>query len=183
MSKNSNPLDVFLATVEGRAFFMARLGTRCDADALDVVQDAMIRFANYYSKKPAEEWKPLFYRVLQSKIIDWHRREFVRSRILVFLNPGASSNNNHGHESSCQLPDPDGASAEDCAARNIFMKKLRTSLTDLPLRQRQSFLLRAWEGLSVAETALAMGCSEGSVKTHYSRALATLKTHLEGHGS
>lgn len=141
----------------------------------------MIRFAQYYSKKPAEEWKPLFYRVLQSKIVDWHRRDFIRSRILVFRNAAPSGNN--GPESSCQLPDHDGASTEERAARNMFMKKLRTSLTDLPLRQRQSFLLRAWEGLSVAETALAMGCSEGSVKTHYSRALATLKTHLEGHGS
>lgn len=182
MVNDAQALDTFLAAIEGRAFYMARLGTHNNADALDIVQETMARFAERYATKAADEWKPLFYRVLQTRIADWHRREFIRSRFFSVFESRKEHTEGQFSETRPEAPDPGGKSAEDLAATNFFMTELKSALANLPHRQRQTFLLRAWEGLSVAETALAMQCSEGTVKTHYSRALAVLKTHLEGHG-
>lgn len=181
MPNAAHALNTFLEAVEGRAFYMARLGTRNEADALDIIQDTMTRFVERYSRKSAGEWKPLFYRVLHSRIADWRRREFVRSRLSLFSESTKADNDDRHADDVHDPPDPSGMNAEDTTALNMFMQKLGSVLPTLPLRQRQAFLMRAWEGLSVAETATAMKCSEGSVKTHYSRALATLKTHLEEH--
>ena len=160
---------------------MARLGTRNDADALDIIQDSMSRFVERYSGKPAAEWKPLFYRVLHNRIADWRRREFVRSRLSLFSEALGRGRREASAEVVYDPPDPNEDSAEDAATTSMFVKALAAALTMLPLRQRQTFLMRAWEGMSVTETAVAMNCSEGSVKTHYSRALTTLKTQLEGY--
>ena len=181
MANEAHSMNSFLEAVEGRAYYMARLGTRNDADALDIMQDSMTRFVERYSGKPTEEWKPLFYRVLHNRIADWRRREFIRSGLSLFSEALRMNRDESAHEADHDPPDPNGASAEDAAATNMFIKALGSVLARLPLRQRQTFLMRAWEGLSVAETAVAMECSEGSVKTHYSRALATLKNHLEGY--
>ena len=140
-------MNSFLEAVEGRAYYMARLGTRNDADALDIMQDSMTRFVERYSGKPTEEWKPLFYRVLHNRIADWRRREFIRSGLSLFSEALRMNRDESAHEAVHDPPDPKGASAEDAATANMFIKALGSVLPRLSLRQRQTFLMRAWEGL------------------------------------
>jgi len=170
-------LNGFLADVERRAFKMALLATANIDEALDVVQDAMLAFVKAYASRPAAEWGVLFHRTLQSRIIDWRRRASVRSRFRGWL--GGSGQEPDDEDPMARAPD----TATPDPAKELMRKDLgaaiENALRALPLRQQQAFLLRAWEGLSVAETAFAMGCSEGSVKTHYSRAVHTLRNQLE----
>lgn len=170
-------MDRFLAGVERRAFVRARLATRDGEEALDVVQDAMLVMIRNYAGRPESEWGPLFHSVLQSRINDWRRRTRVRSRWRVWL-----SRDEDADDDPLQNL-PDGASPDPAAqaAGRSALGALERALSDLPARQREAFLLRAWEGLDVAQTAHAMGCSEGSVKTHYSRAVQTLRAQLGDH--
>jgi RNA polymerase sigma-70 factor (ECF subfamily) len=173
-------LDRFLAGVERRAFKMAKFASRNTDEALDLVQEAMFDFVRRYSTRPEEEWKPLFYRILQSRITDWQRRGMVRRRFLVWLGRGDKE---EAEEDPLQsLPDRTSPNPFDRAVRRQQMEVLEKSIRSLPLRQQQAFLLRAWEGMDVAEAAFAMGCSQGTVKTHYSRAVHTLRGLLEGIG-
>ena len=170
-------LDSFLAGVQGRAFRIAQIATANKEDALDLVQDAMFKLVEKYSERPAAEWQPLFYRILQSRINDWHRRRQVRSRHHGNLPADEDSN-----EDPIQTAkDPQSRSPEDLLHTGSSMDKLMSALENLPLRQQQAFLLRAWEGLDVRATAEAMACAEGSVKTHYSRAIHTLREKLGDH--
>jgi RNA polymerase sigma-70 factor (ECF subfamily) len=175
--QQSRALDRFLAGVERRAFRIAQMQLRNEDDALDVVQGAMLRLARSYGQRPAEEWQPLFYRILYNGIRDAQRRRTVRSRIFS-LWPG--SGRDDGEEAADPFenvadggPDP---SRQLMAAE--AMEKLEVALGQLPARQQEAFTLRCLEGLDVASTATAMGCSEGSVKTHYFRALQTLRAQL-----
>ncbi len=163
-------LDEFLATVERKAYRMALLATNNHADALDLVQEAMIQLATRYRAAPEAEWKPLFHRILQNRIRDHYRRGKVRGFIVGWFS-GTGADGAEAVPSAQQLP---GQALESGRA----MAELDRALRDLPLRQQQVFLLRLWEGLDVKETARAMGCSEGSVKTHYSRAVQTLRERL-----
>jgi len=167
-------LDGFLAGVERKAFRMAHLATGNADQALDIVQDAMLLLVQNYRDKPAGQWKALFYRILQNRIRDWHRRQWVRRRVMSWFFTGPQDE----EPEPLQLPDPD-PSAEDRAVARQDLAVVEEGLKALPLRQQQAFLLRAWEELSVAETAKAMGCSEGSVKTHYFRAVNALRRRLE----
>ncbi len=170
-------LDRFLADVERRAFRIAEVSLRDPDDALDVVQDAMLKLVRSYSARPAAEWRPLFYRILENGIRDLQRRRSVRGRLMAWL-PGPKE------DPDGEAQDPlegvaDGApEAPALLMQAQAMAQLHTSLRALPARQREAFLLRTVEGLDVAATALAMGCSEGSVKTHYSRAVHTLRAAL-----
>ena len=170
-------LNSFLADVERRAFRIARVALRHDDDALDAVQDAMLQLARRYAGRPREEWRPLFYRILGNRIRDFQRRRAVRSRVLAFL-PWIRDEEDAGDP--VQLaPDPAPgpvAQLEGAEAGGA----LQTAIGLLPARQREAFLLRSLEGMDTAETAAAMGCSEGSVKTHYSRALRRLRDQLAG---
>ncbi|MGH8318652.1 MAG: RNA polymerase sigma factor [Steroidobacteraceae bacterium] len=172
----SRALSQFLAGVEVRAFKIAQASLRHEDDALDAVQDAMLHLARAYSDRPAEEWKPLFYRILENRIRDMQRRRTVRNRVMSWLPFRAEPNEDE--------PDPiaEAASDEPLPMRrleiNEAMSALEKALEILPRRQQQAFLLRTMEGLDVAQTARTMGCSEGSVKTHYFRALRTLRAHL-----
>lgn len=174
---DTKALDRFLAGVERRALRIAEFGTGNREDALDVVQDTMMRLVQRYADRPAQEWGALFHRILQSRIADFHRRESVRRRWRVWFRSGDRDigdplENQPAHDGT----EPDRRSdAEDMA------DTLEQALRGLPLRQQQAFLLRTWEGLNVAETAHAMGCSEGSVKTHLSRAMRALREQLEDH--
>ncbi|MEW8506156.1 MAG: RNA polymerase sigma factor [Candidatus Thiodiazotropha sp.] len=174
----SQAVEAFLIQVERRAFIMAELATGNRDDALDLVQDAMLLLVERYCDRDHEEWPPLFYRILQSRIRDWYRRTRVRNRFRVWL--GLSGKDQGRERDPIQeavdhhLPD-----SVDQLASQVAMDDLLSTLRDLPLRQQQAFLLRIWEGLSVSETAYAMGCSEGSVKTHYSRAVHRLRERLE----
>jgi RNA polymerase sigma-70 factor (ECF subfamily) len=171
------PLDSFLRDVERRALVIAELATRDREEALDLVQDTMLAFVDRYSGHDAAEWAPLFHRVLQNRIRDWHRRQQVRRRWRIWLNRDDEDETDPIETA----PDPRGRTPEEEVAMAHAGDALMAALEALPARQQQAFLLRTWEGLDVAETARAMGCSEGSVKTHLWRALQHLREKLEGH--
>jgi len=169
-------LESFLAEVEKKAFRIAQIALRHEADALDVVQDAMMQLAHRYSSRPAAEWRPLFYRILENRIRDVQRRRIVRQRVMSFL-PWRG-------EDEEDLPDPVEQAADTSPGPPVqleseqMIRALEQAVEQLPGRQRQAFLLRNVEGLDVAETAAAMSCSQGSVKTHYFRALQALRAKL-----
>lgn len=169
-------LDEFLKAIERRALRMTELATANRDEALDLVQDAMFGFVRHYADKPQADWSPLFYRVLDNRINDWYRRRQVRSRwIGAFLR----SPDNDDDDPIVQAPDAADPGPLLRLAGSQAALALDGALRALPHRQRQAFLLRVWEGLDVAATASAMRCSEGSVKTHLSRALAALRRALE----
>lgn len=174
---NSLLLDRFLQGVQSRAFRMARIATRSNEDALDVVQDAMFKLVEKYSANPENEWPPLFYRILHSRINDWHRRNSVRNRFRGWLGNGEDDT----EDPLQNVPDLHGSTPESDTETSESMHKLQEALSALPWRQQQAFLLRAWEGLDVKQTAIAMSCAEGSVKTHYSRAIHSLREQLGEH--
>jgi RNA polymerase sigma-70 factor (ECF subfamily) len=174
---HSKELDKFLAEVERRAFRIAQVSLRDEDDALDVVQDAMLKLARNYSAKPSAEWRPLFYRILENGIRDLQRRRAVRKRLMVWL-PGPKEDPDEEAQDPIDSVAAGGADVPELLMQDQAMAKLETSLRALPARQREAFMLRNFEGLDVAETARAMGCSEGSVKTHYSRAVHTLREQL-----
>ena len=131
-----------------------------------------------YANKSANDWPGLFHAILQSRIRDWYRRGKVRSRWRVWLDKFLPGEEDY-HYSVEQFSHPDAPKQEQLVVNQQSMDKLDQALSELPQRQKQAFLLRAWEGLSVRDTATAMACSEGSVKTHYSRAVHSLKRALE----
>lgn len=173
-----NQLDHFLRSVERRALRHVELSCRHHEDALDVVQDAMLAFVRRYRRHPTEQWPLLFWSVLNSKLIDLQRRRSVRGRWLGWLGAGDESDLEDAIQQIGDLGEPGPlirlAHEEATAA-------LLLALRDLPLRQRQAFLFRVWEGLDVSETAGAMAISSGSVKTHLFRAMANLRARLENH--
>jgi len=172
-------LNQFLAEVERRALRIAEIAVRDRDEALDLVQDAMIKLARNYAERPCDEWTPLFYRILQNGVRDWHRRQKVRNRVMVWFGRGASGEEDF--DIAANTPDPAGRSPDQELQTHEAMQRLEVSIHELPGRQREAFMLRTFEGLGVAGTAVAMGCSEGSVKTHYSRAVHTLRDKLGDH--
>ncbi|MGW8323043.1 MAG: RNA polymerase sigma factor [Thermodesulfobacteriota bacterium] len=172
------PLDRFLVSVERKAFVMARMATRDTDEALDIVQDAMQALVEKYAGRPEAEWPPVFYRILNNRIRDWHRRQKIRNLWRGWLKPWSESNDRNDDPLE-QIQDPGVVDPGEGMDRKASMARLEVALANLPLRQREAFLLRAWNGLDVASTAVAMGCSVGSVKTHYSRAIHTLRQFLE----
>ncbi len=172
----SRALDQFLASVEKRAFKIAQLGLRNDDDALDAVQDSMMKLVQSYASRAVDEWRPLFYRILSNRIRDMQRRRTVRGRIMAWL-PVRDAEDDEEFDPIAQAPSPDAGPAKRLELDEAI-GVLENAVAELPPRQQQAFLLRNFEGLDVNETASAMGCSEGSVKTHYFRALATLRARL-----
>ena len=173
--QTTRALNGFLAEIEHRAYRMAQIALGHDEDALDAVQDAMIQLVRRYADRPQQEWRPLFYRILENRIRDVRRRRVVRGRVMAWL--PWSADDAETPDPVAQAPDPapgPGTSAED----DEMMVALQAAVQKLPTRQREAFLLRSLEGLDVAETAAAMGCSDGSVKTHYSRAVQSLREQL-----
>jgi RNA polymerase sigma-70 factor (ECF subfamily) len=170
-------LEKFLAEIERRAFRMAQVALRDPDDALDVVQDAMIKLTRSYASRPSAEWRPLFYRILENGIRDVQRRRTVRRRVMSWL-PGPKED----PDNEAQDPLENVADVTPTIPERLMqaqaMQRLEVSLRALPARQREAFMLRNFEGMDVAGTASAMGCSEGSVKTHYSRAVHTLRAQL-----
>jgi RNA polymerase sigma-70 factor (ECF subfamily) len=178
VSTNQRALDQFLRGVERRALRMAEFASGNRDDALDLVQDAMCAFVKNYAAKPEADWAPLFHRVLDSRLNDFHRRRTVRSRWLAVFDRKQDEDALDPIEQAQDLQDPGPLMR---LAGNEAGKALDLALKALPLRQRQAFLLRMWEGFDVATTANVMHCSEGSVKTHLSRALVALRRALEDH--
>lgn len=174
--QQSKALDRFLATVERRAYRIAQVSLRDHDEAMDVVQGAMMRLVRSYAARPSEEWKPLFYRILQNGIRDAQRRRTVRGRLFRWW-PSSESDADDDLDAVAQHPDPLPGPAERLMATESI-ERLEQALRDLPARQREAFIYRCLEGLDVADTAAAMGCSDGSVKTHYFRALQALRERL-----
>jgi RNA polymerase sigma-70 factor, ECF subfamily len=170
-------LEKFLAEIERRAFRMAQVALRDPDDAMDVVQDAMLKLARNYASRPSAEWRPLFYRILENGIRDLQRRRSVRKRFMTWL-PSAKQDPDNEAQDPLETVADTSPAVPEVLMRDQAMLKLETLLQALPARQRQAFMLRNFEGLDVADTAAAMGCSEGSVKTHYSRAVHTLRDQL-----
>lgn len=165
-------LEAFLAQIGPHAFRFAEASLRQREDALDAVQDAMLKMLTYRRHPPAD-WTSLFWRILRNTIVDVRRRHLVRLRWLLPQADGDSGNPDwqaHPHESGTPERDHDG--------RQAYARTLQ-ALRALPARQREAFVLRIFEELDVPQTAAIMGCSEGSVKTHLSRARAALQKQLE----
>jgi len=181
----SRELSDFLAGVERRAFKQAAFAVRDDSHALDVVQDAMMKLSEHYGDRPAAELPLLFTRILQNTIHDFFRRQKVRSTwITLFsaLNPLDDEDSDPLETLEALEGSEKAESAADKYEREQVVSMIEQEIRQLPARQREAFLLRYWEDLDVAETAAAMGCSEGSVKTHCSRATHTLARALRSRG-
>ncbi len=171
-------LNRFFVDVEKRALRIAEISIRDRDEALDLVQDAMIKLARNYVDRPDNEWTPLFYRILQNRIRDWQRRQTVRNKVMVFFGRGSEEDD---YDPIAAAPDPAGRSPDETLQTHEAMRGLEKAIAALPGRQREAFMLRTFECMNVAGTAAAMGCSEGSVKTHYSRAIHSLREALGEH--
>ena len=176
-------LSDFLKSVEKRAFKRAVYAVRNDDAALDIVQDAMIRLAEKYADRPAAELPLVFQRILSNATMDWFRREKVRGAVMQNLSEFSSGGDDEEFdllETLHALEDTLGTeSAADAVSRAQILRIIDTQVAELPSRQREAFLLRYWEEFDVSETAAVMGCSEGSVKTHCSRAVHALAKALK----
>ncbi len=186
--KLSSPADLslFLSSVERRAFKQACFAVRDSHVALDIVQEAMLKLAEKYGDKPAEEFPMLFQRILQNTIRDHYRRSTVRNAWTSLFSALQPKNQEEEFDPLDVLEDKDNQSAP-AQPQSAFQQKeliayIEEALTDLPARQREAFLMRYWEGLDTNETAAAMGCTEGSVKTHCSRATHALAVALKAKG-
>ena len=179
-------LSNFLTQVERRAFKQTAYAVRDDHAALDIVQDAMMKLAEKYATRPAAEFPMLFQRILQNTMRDFWRRQKVRN-IWTTLLSSFSVTGEDGEDSDPleMLTSTDHDVRDEPEAQLVqrqTMALIEEALTKLPARQREAFIMRYWEDMDVAETALAMGCSQGSVKTHCSRAVRAMAASLEKHG-
>ena len=182
-------LDAFLADVERRAYKTAWFAVHNEENALDIVQDAMLKLAESYGDRPPAELPALFQRILQNTIRDFYRRSKVRNLWTTLFSALGGANPDDSEESDLdrieRLRDPNSEQQEQpdtALEQRRTLEILENELAKLPARQREAFLMRYWEGLDTAETAEAMGCSQGSVKTHCSRATQALATALKAKG-
>lgn len=173
-------LDTFLAEVERRAFKQTAYAVRDDHAALDIVQDAMMKLAEKYAAKPIEELPMLFQRILQNTTRDYWRRQKVRNLWTTLLSSfgGQPGEDEHDPLETIDVED-DSDEPSTQLERSQTIVLIEEALKKLPTRQREAFVLRYWEEMDVAETAAAMGCSQGSVKTHCSRAVHALAITLK----
>lgn len=180
-------MSAFLADVERRAFKYAMFAVRDEHCALDIVQDAMLKLTEKYAGKPIDELPALFQRILQNQIRDFLRRQKVRSLWMSLLSVFTPVDDEGANADPLEVLNPASALLqaelpEQALQQQQLMNVIEQGLQQLPLRQRQAFLLRYWEEMDVAETAAAMGCSPGSVKTHCSRATHALAEWLKKKG-
>jgi RNA polymerase sigma-70 factor (ECF subfamily) len=187
-AKLSTPqqLSDFLAQVERRAYKQAQFAVRDEHAALDIVQDAMLKLAERYGDHPVDEYPMLFQRILQNTIRDYYRRQKVRSFWTTLMTSLIPQHDGEEFDPLDTLQDEDNASQpaqpDKALAQSQLIAEIEEALGKLPSRQREAFLLRYWEEMDTAETATAMGCSEGSVKTHCSRATHALAAILKERG-
>jgi RNA polymerase sigma-70 factor (ECF subfamily) len=180
-------LGSFLEGVERRAFKHALYMVRNEESSLDIVQEAMIKLAEKYGDKPAAELPMLFQRILQNTILDFFRREKVRNTwVSLFSNIAPNNQDDDNFDLLENFTSEEGSEAAESVAdkleREQILNIIDEEIKKLPTRQREAFLMRYWEDMDVAETATAMGCSEGSVKTHCSRATHALAASLKAKG-
>jgi len=179
-------LSDFLKSVEKRAFKRSVYHVRNDEAALDIVQDSMMKLVEHYSHKPISELPMLFQRILSNCTLDWFRRQKTRNALFSNMSDFESNDLDGDFDLLETLDTSDGSnqteSAESQTERAQVLLAIEQEIQELPTRQREAFLMRYWEDLDVAETAAAMGCSEGSVKTHCSRAVQALSKALKAKG-
>jgi RNA polymerase sigma-70 factor, ECF subfamily len=179
-------LSDFLKGVEKRAFKRTVYAVRSDDAALDIVQDAMIKLAEKYADRPPAELPLVFQRILSNATMDWFRRQKVRNAVMQNISDFDGAGDESDFDLLESLATADGAlgseSAADTVSRAQVLRSIDEQVAELPTRQREAFLLRYWEEFDVAETAVLMGCSEGSVKTHCSRAVHALAKALRAKG-
>ena len=179
-------LSDFLKSVEKRAFKRAFYAVRNEESALDIVQDTMIRLAEKYFDRPAAELPLLFQRILSNATMDWFRRQKVRNAVVRNFSDFDTADGDGDFDILETLQVLGGSLASESASESVsraqILLLIEAAIAQLPARQREAFLLRYWEELDVAETAASMGCSEGSVKTHCSRAVHALAKALKAKG-
>ncbi|WP_295854041.1 RNA polymerase sigma factor [uncultured Xylophilus sp.] len=179
-------LSDFFKGVEGRAFKRSVYHVRNEEAALDIVQDSMLRLAEHYGDRPADELPMLFQRILSNCTLDWFRRQKTRNALFSNISDFEVAGEDGDFNLLDTLEIDDGThrteSAEDTTRRSQVLQQIESAIQELPPRQREAFLMRYWEEMDVAETAAAMGCSEGSVKTHCSRAVQALGKALKAKG-
>ena len=179
-------LSDFLVSVEKRAFKRTVYHVRDAEAALDIVQDSMMKLAEHYGDKPPGELPMLFQRILSNCTLDFFRRQKTRNALFSNLSDFESASDDGDFDLLENYAGPEDTrqveSAEDATRRAQVFHEIEAEIAELPARQREAFLMRYWEDMDVAETAAAMGCSEGSVKTHCSRAVAALGKALKAKG-
>ena len=179
-------LSDFLKSVEKRAFKRSVYHVRNEESALDIVQDSMMKLAEHYGHKPAAELPMLFQRILSNCTLDWFRRQKTRNTLFSNLSDFESEGEDGEFDLlgtlNAQTESEQAENPETSAQRAQTLRAIEIEIQELPGRQREAFLMRYWEELDVAETAAAMGCSEGSVKTHCSRAVQALGKALRAKG-
>ncbi len=181
-------LSEFLRSVEKRAFKRSYYHVRDKEAALDIVQDSMLKLAEKYGDRPDDEFPMLFQRILSNTTLDWFRRQKTRNAHFTNLSDLSAADGQEDFDlleiwdSQEQNRGVEGESAQDSLERAQILQELESHIMELPGRQREAFLMRYWEEMDVAETAAAMGCSEGSVKTHCSRAVQALSKALSAKG-
>lgn len=179
-------LSDFLKGVEKRAFKRSVYHVRNVESALDIVQDSMMKLAEHYGHKPATELPLLFQRILSNCTLDWFRRQKTRNTLFSNMSDfeGAGEEGDFDLLENLNVPghSDQTESAESAVQRSQTLREIEAEIEKLSPRQREAFLMRYWEELDVAETATAMGCSEGSVKTHCSRAVLALSKALRAKG-
>jgi len=165
-------LDQFLQSVEVRAFKMAVMAVHNDADALDIVQDTMMKLVQKYADRPEQEWRPLFFTILQNQITDWHRKQ---NRTKHWFTWGKNKQTDEADDTVEVVEGVDDITPDQVMEQHQHQEAMLEVIETLPIKQQQCFLLRCWEGMSVEQTAEVMAVSTGSVKTHYHRAVQKLQ--------
>ena len=181
----------FLKKIEAKAFKRTVYSTRDEEAALDIVQDSMIKLAEKYGQNDPGEWPMLFTRILQNTTLDWFRRQKTKNTWISLFssfksNKGDDFDSKDDSDTLDFIDNQDESQNLDTGERHLERKELakilENELSKLPARQREAFLMRYWDELDISETAQLMGCSEGSVKTHCSRAAASLSKALKKQG-
>ncbi len=169
-------MEQFLKSVEKRAFRMTEYAVKNREDALDIVQNAMLKLVQRYSRRPDHEWPLLFHRILQNGIRDWQRKTAFRNKFSSWF---SQSDGEDVYATETLIDTRQQTNPSKVLDNTNTNDKIHQAIAQLPLRQQQVFLLRNWQGLNVKQTAKAMSCSEGSVKTHLSRAVKSLQQQLQ----
>ncbi len=169
-------LKTFMNEVTGRALVMMESATQGQSDiAMDLVQESFISLHKSYADKSTDEWYPLFYTILNNKLQDWRRKEARRANPFSFFKKVSLDQDD---DEISEVVDETTLNPSEFLSQEMTIEEIQEAIAELPVRQQQAFMLRAWEGFDTHTTAQIMNCSEGSVKTHYHRAIQGLRTAL-----
>ncbi len=170
-------LSVFIKQVSGRALMMMESATGHHDVARDLVQESFIALHQNYATRPSSEWTPLFYTILNNRLMDWRRQETRKQKRFGWFKP-VVVDDEHELDASLLIADDQNINPAEFLSKEFTLQEIQKAIARLPIRQQQAFMLRAWESLDTKTTARIMDCSEGSVKTHYHRAIQTLRSYL-----